>query len=221
MKKIISIILAIITVISMTVPAFAAFGDYSNKTYKFCPDSECRKINGFEATECRKCGGALDEEHIIPNVDGDMPEGKGGHFLRCPECSWVNSSAEPQVSGECRYCDADITVCLDDVNTHFFYVRFITYCPGCSTSIVSDDADFNNHTCVFCDYTISENDDIVVTRYTNDPLDPDANWDEIPDGSATDEEESLFQKIINAIINFFMSIASFFENVFSTTDSLL
>ncbi len=214
MKKFFSVIMAVIISVSISVPSFAEFGDYSNKTYKFCPDPECSKINSCDATECRKCNGTLDESHVIINGNGDLPEGYGGYFLRCPECDWVNFATQvyPDQNGECRYCDADIRVCLDDVNAHFFYVRFLVNCPGCNVNIVSDDNTFSE--CQFCGYKLSEDKNLIISRFTGDPLDPNANWDNITDDPETVEDMSFLQRIINAIVVFFKSIISFFVNLF-------
>ena len=171
MKKLISVFFAILMVMAVMVPAFAAYGDYSNKSYKVCynPTEEqpwgCGKINDVNATTCRVCGGTLDDEHsgVITNGEHDIPDNIGGSFIRCPECGWISGADET----ECQYCDASIVGCKK------FCIEYGLVCPGCNKYIYRYAPD-EFERCGDCGTLINE---IEPTRYSSDPLDPDANWD--------------------------------------------
>lgn len=60
--------------------------------------------------------------------------------------------------------------------------------------------------------------EIEPTRYSGDPLDPDANWDERPvDGN---KEPTFFEKLANAFANFFAKIAEFFKKIIDAIGSI-
>lgn len=212
MKKLISVFFAILMVMAVMVPAFAAYGDYSNKSYKVCynPTEEqpwdCGKINDVNATTCRVCGGTLDDEHsgVITNGEHDIPDNIGGSFIRCPECGWISGADET----ECQYCDASIVGCKK------FYIEYGLVCPGCNKYIYRYAPD-EFERCGGCGTLINE---IEPTRYSSDPLDPDANWDERPvDGN---KEPTFFEKLANAFANFFAKIAEFFKKIIDAIGSI-
>ena len=212
MKKLISVFFAVLMVMAVMVPAFAAYGDYSNKSYKVCynPTEEqpwgCGKINDVNATTCRVCGGTLDDEHsgVITNGEHDIPDNIGGSFIRCPECGWISGADET----ECQYCDASIVGCKK------FYIEYGLVCPGCNKYIYRYAPD-EFERCGDCGTLINE---IEHTRYSGDPLDPDANWDERPvDGN---KEPTFFEKLANAFANFFAKIAEFFKKIIDAIGSI-
>ena len=212
MKKLISVFFAVLMVMAVMVPAFAAYGDYSNKSYKVCynPTEEqpwgCGKINDVNATTCRVCGGTLDDEHsgVITNGEHDIPDNIGGSFIRCPECGWISGADET----ECQYCDASIVGCKK------FYIEYGLVCPGCNKYIYRYAPD-EFERCGDCGTLINE---IEPTRYSGDPLDPDANWDERPvDGN---KEPTFFEKLANAFANFFAKIAEFFKKIIDAIGSI-
>lgn len=212
MKKLISVFFAILMVMAVMVPAFAAYGDYSNKSYKVCynPTEEqpwgCGKINDVNATTCRVCGGTLDDEHsgVITNGEHDIPDNIGGSFIRCPECGWISGADET----ECQYCDASIVGCKK------FCIEYGLVCPGCNKYIARNNAD-EFERCGDCGTLVNE---IEPTRYSGDPLDPDANWDERPvDGN---KEPTFFEKLANAFANFFAKIAEFFKKIIDAIGSI-
>lgn len=212
MKKLISVFFAILMVMAVMVLAFAAYGDYSNKSYKVCynPTEEqpwgCGKINDVNATTCRVCGGTLDDEHsgVITNGEHDIPDNIGGSFIRCPECGWISGADET----ECQYCDASIVGCKK------FCIEYGLVCPGCNKYIYRYAPDEFNR-CGDCGTLVNE---IEPTRYSSDPLDPDANWDERPvDGN---KEPTFFEKLANAFANFFAKIAEFFKKIIDAIGSI-
>lgn len=212
MKKLISVFFAVLMVMAVMVPAFAAYGDYSNKSYKVCynPTEEqpwgCGKINDVNATTCRVCGGTLDDEHsgVITNGEHDIPDNIGGSFIRCPECGWISGAGET----ECQYCDASIVGCKK------FCIEYGLVCPGCNKYIYRYAPD-EFERCGDCGTLINE---IEPTRYSGDPLDPDANWDERPvDGN---KEPTFFEKLANAFANFFAKIAEFFKKIIDAIGSI-
>lgn len=212
MKKLISVFFAVLMVMAVMVPAFAAYGDYSNKSYKVCynPTEEqpwdCGKINDVNATTCRVCGGTLDDEHsgVITNGEHDIPDNIGGSFIRCPECGWISGADET----ECQYCDASIVGCKK------FCIEYGLVCPGCNKYIYRYAPD-EFERCGDCGTLINE---IEPTRYSGDPLDPDANWDKRPvDGS---KEPTFFEKLANAFANFFAKIAEFFKKIIDAIGSI-
>ncbi len=219
MKKLISVFFAILMVMAVMVPAFAAYGDYSNKSYKVCynPTEEqpwgCGKINDVNATTCRVCGGTLDDEHsgVITNGEHDLMPNEGGAFIRCHSCSWPVDTVTAREVGECQYCDAPVPA---NWNDEVYIIEYGLVCPGCNKYIARNNAD-EFERCGDCGTLINE---IEPTRYSGDPLDPDANWDERPvDGN---KEPTFFEKLANAFANFFAKIAEFFKKIIDAIGSI-
>lgn len=230
MKKLISVFFAILMVMAVMVPAFAAYGDYSNKSYKYCLNPVegkkfgCFKVNDADAKICRSCGGSLDKkfegEYVTEgmagyywetlNGDHDIPKDAGGVYVRCPECDWVNGYDPGEKDGECQYCDAIIPNWINNA----FEIEFGLVCPECNTYVARDSVD-EFERCGNCGTLINE---IEPTRYSGDPLDPDANWDERPvDGN---KEPTFFEKLANAFANFFAKIAEFFKKIIDAIGSI-
>lgn len=233
MKKLISVFFAILMVMAVMVPAFAAYGDYSNKSYKYClnpvegKEFGCFKVNDADAKICRSCGGSLDKkfegEYVTEgmvgyywetlNGDHDIPKDTGGVYVRCPECDWINGYDPGEKDGECQYCDAVIPDWADIT----FDIEYGINCPGCGHYIArSDPNEFTEMMCWDCGAQNLEEAEIV--RYSSDPLDPDANWDERPvDGN---KEPTFFEKLANAFANFFAKIAEFFKKIIDAIGSI-
>lgn len=218
MKKLISVFFAILMVMAVMVPAFAAYGDYSNKSYKVCTNAVegkkwgCGTANDWDSTVCKRCGGALDEDHYVVRTNGDhdfMPN-EGGTFVRCPKCDWICGFDPNEKDGQCQYCGAVIPDCANNA----FVIEFGLVCPGCNKYIARNNAD-EFERCGDCGTLVNE---IEPTRYSGDPLDPDANWDERPvDGN---KEPTFFEKLANAFANFFAKIAEFFKKIIDAIGSI-
>lgn len=218
MKKLISVFFAIFMVMAVMVPAFAAYGDYSNKSYKVCTNAVewdewgCGAANDWDSTVCKRCGGALDEDHYVvrTNDDHDIEENYGGTFVRCPECDWICGFDPNKKDGQCQYCGAVIPDCANNA----FEIEFGLVCPGCNTYVARENVD-EFERCGDCGTLVNE---IEPTRYSGDPLDPDANWDERPvDGN---KEPTFFEKLANAFANFFAKIAEFFKKIIDAIGSI-
>lgn len=232
MKKLISVFFAILMVMAVMVPAFAAYGDFSNKSYKICVNPVgdgkwdiCTELNDINASVCQKCGGSLANEFVGEYVTGSMVgyyvlransargipmdsngNEKGDTYVRCPECSWVNGRS----ATKCGYCDAVFT----NVEENMFVIEYGLVCPGCNKYIARSSAD-GFERCGNCGTLINE---IEPTRYSSDPADPEANWDERPvDGH---KEPTFFEKLANAFANFFAKIAEFFKKIIDAIGSI-
>lgn len=224
MKKIISVFFAILMVMAMMVPAFAAFGDYANKSYKMCMNTadtlsgKCGVFNDIDATTCKKCNGALDENHyrISSRGEHDLPLDKNGHekgnaYVRCPECDWVNTYIPTDKDGVCRYCDATIPNWLE----LRFFVEYGANCNKCGKYTSADEPTcLIGKSCMDCGGNFTED---TLKFYTEDPLDPEANWDERPNLGI---KVSFFDKLAQSFSNFFAKIAEFFKMIGNAIGSI-
>lgn len=205
MKKIFAVFLAVALILTAAIPAFSAPADNTQGLYKYCSDFECAKINKADATVCRKCAKPFDENSASCfEFRNHVDEDEGGSFFRCPECGWISGADET----ECQYCDASIVGCKK------FCIEYGLVCPGCNKYIYRYAPD-EFERCGDCGTLINE---IEPTRYSSDPLDPDANWDERPvDGN---KEPTFFEKLANAFANFFAKIAEFFKKIIDAIGSI-
>ena len=222
MKKLISVFFAILMVMAVMVPAFAAFGDYANKSYKVCANEDkkwgpvgCPAFNDIDATVCHRCGDTLDESrcHVFSTGDHDLPLDENGHeeggaYVRCPECDWVNTYIPTDKDGVCRYCDATIPNWLD----LRFEVEYAKTCPNCSKTTI-DDVNY----CQGCGQSLME---VERDYYSDDPLDPNANMDVLDELLNKKENDSFFTKLAKSFSNFFAKIAEFFKMIGNAIGSI-
>lgn len=224
MKKIISVFFAILMVMAMMVPAFAAFGDYANKSYKICTNAVegkqwgCSAFNDADATVCRKCGGNLNEGHYVVRTNGehDLPLDKDGHekggaYVRCPECDWVTGYDPGEKDGVCPLCDAAIPNWLE----LRFFAEYGANCNKCGKYTSADEPTcLIGKSCMDCGGNFTED---TLKFYTEDPLDPEANWDERPNLGI---KVSFFDKLAQSFSNFFAKIAEFFKMIGNAIGSI-
>lgn len=205
MKKIFAFFLAVALILTAAIPAFSAPADNTQGLYKYCSDFECAKINKADATVCRKCAKPFDENSASCfEFRNYVDEDEGGSFFRCPECSWISDAAVPAIYGECPYCDADLSHAFNG----YFSVLFAAACPECGEYNICAAKDvFDRCSKCGCDFT--DRDDLNITRYTSDPLDPNENWEELPE---TQEYIPIWRAVLNHVIDAIIHILLYIRN---------
>lgn len=204
MKKIFTILLAVALVLTAMMPVFTAPAYASQELYKYCSDFECGKVNDAEAVVCRKCAKPFDENCSLFEFRDRIDEDEGGGFFRCSECGWISDAAVPAMRGECPYCDADLSHAYDG----YFSVLFAAVCPECGEYNFCAAKDVFDR-CSECGCDLADRSDLVITRYTSDPLDPNENWCELP---GTQIHTPIWRVILNHIIDAIVRVLLYIRN---------